>query len=277
MAPPRTKVRVPKKRRKVKIPAQPRGRPRLNVEEVLQGVELSESSPKKSLRNPRAQRQAWELTNAVTLAGLTLDAVSKRALQIHSVLRGVYMTTLISDIINTWLARATDYKQEIFRKGLPKSQRCIDVPERWLGYLKSIGATPEDFEFTAIPAEGYPDVGPELTEEKWGDNGMLAEPKPRRRRPDPDPEFVGEPAEELPPEDPLAPKPVVPPVEVDPVPIDERMAAYGGTGVRRFDAEEHNRVAPAIGRANSAQAFDLGEKPKPGAYDFGMPVIEEKQ
>lgn len=274
------KPRAPKKRRKVKVPSQPVGRPRLNIEEVLLGVELSAESPKKTGRNPRAQRQTWELINAKPLSGLTLDAVSKRALQIHSVLRGVYLTTLISDIINTWLARATDYKQEIYRKGLPRGARCIDVPERWLGYLKSIGATAEDFEFTAIPEDGYPDPDPKPPRrEKWRD-GKLVEP----RGPWVPTDLTAAPAGVVAPaaveveDDVPGPKPIVPPVEVEPVPLDERMAAYGGTGVRKFDAEEHNRVAPAVGRANSAQAFDLGERAKPGAYDFGIPPgLEEKE
>lgn len=68
-----------------------------------------------------------------------MDAVAHRTLKLHSLRRGVPFTQLLNDIIHSWLALATDYDQAIFRETLPPNTRAPRVPERFVGYIESLG------------------------------------------------------------------------------------------------------------------------------------------
>jgi len=88
------------------------------------------------------KRHPGETRAARYISSVRLDFVSAELLKLHAFQRRVHLTTLISDILNGWLDVATDYKQALFRECLPEGVTAASTPERFVGYLASLGFRP---------------------------------------------------------------------------------------------------------------------------------------
>jgi hypothetical protein len=71
-----------------------------------------------------------------------VDWATAEFLKIHALQRRVTVSCLVNDVLNMWLHLATDQRQAIFRETLPSGTRVPDVPERWVGYLATLGFAP---------------------------------------------------------------------------------------------------------------------------------------
>ena len=97
-------------------------------------------------------RASQEFQGHKFVSSLKLDAVTHTVLKLQAMRRDVPMATLISDIINEWLRLSTDYNQSLFREILPRGMKAARVPERWAGYLASLGFVESEPQAPAIPA-----------------------------------------------------------------------------------------------------------------------------
>ena len=107
---------------------------------------------------------------------LKLDVVTYECLRLHAWRRKVHIRTMIQDILCCWIALVTDYDQALWQEALPRGVRGGVAPERWAGYLASLGfetpsmraarpvarAVPEESSRYAVrPLHGvYPDIPP---------------------------------------------------------------------------------------------------------------------
>lgn len=87
------------------------------------------------------RRKSGELGNARFTSPLKLDQDTADVLMIHALQRRVSISILVADIVGGWLGLATDYDQAIFRDTLEPGRQAAAVPERWAGYLASLGFT----------------------------------------------------------------------------------------------------------------------------------------
>lgn len=87
----------------------------------------------------KRRRSDSEMGRVRYLSTLKLDIISAEALKIHAIQRRVSQAALIADILNCWIKIATDYNQALFRELLPPGARAAEAPERWQGYLASLG------------------------------------------------------------------------------------------------------------------------------------------
>jgi hypothetical protein len=92
--------------------------------------------------NKIVRRKPGENPDKAKLPPIDYDFNSKHILKMHALQRRVSLSALISDILNGWLELATDYDQAIFKETLPRGARAAGVPERWTGYLSSLGFAP---------------------------------------------------------------------------------------------------------------------------------------
>ena len=97
---------------------------------------LQEVSPTKIPRK-RAPGEAFQGTKYIS--GLKLDAVTHACLELHAFRRRVPLSWLIQDVLNLWIAASTDYNQAIFKETLPLGARAARTPERFPGYIESLG------------------------------------------------------------------------------------------------------------------------------------------
>jgi hypothetical protein len=68
-----------------------------------------------------------------------LTLASKAIFKLHALQRRVFMTTLVGDLLDCWMNAVTDYGDPFFSHVLPHGTRAEIVPERWAGYLASLG------------------------------------------------------------------------------------------------------------------------------------------
>lgn len=87
----------------------------------------------------RPPEEFFQGTKHVTL---NMDAVSHAALSIHARRRHIPFSWLVQDVLNLWLAAATDYDQGVFRDMLPPRARAARTPERFVGYIEGLGFAP---------------------------------------------------------------------------------------------------------------------------------------
>lgn len=84
-------------------------------------------------------RRASERSRARYESSVRWDIVLADVLEIHALQRRVKMSVLVEDILCGWATLATDFRQAIFRETLPAGARLPEVPERYAGYLASLG------------------------------------------------------------------------------------------------------------------------------------------
>jgi hypothetical protein len=112
----------------------------------------SESGVLSSYHNRRGDE---EYRGYRTMSSLKLDSITHAVLKLHAFRRNVPMTALISDVLNLWIAASTDYEQGLFREALPRNGRAAKVPERWPGYIDSLGfveaSQPDPIPVPSIP------------------------------------------------------------------------------------------------------------------------------
>jgi hypothetical protein len=222
--------------------------------EDLLGRQLTPEALERTKTKPKrvgGQRKEVEFTDSIYITKFRLNYTTYAMLKLHAMQRGIYTSTLIHDILTGWTHRATDFNQELFSKSLPPGAAIPDVPERWYGYLKSIGfdtrnITPDIADIPPPPAPPF-------------------EPLSRME----DPAFLPPPTEHV------EAAPVIPPepTPVDPgfehildktaanpnsklTPEQELGVALGGSGVKLFRSEEHRGSRP--GTASAAQRYALG-------------------
>lgn len=114
---------------------------------------LKEIYPGK-IRTVRTEQEFFQGTKAFSFK---IDAISHAVLDIQRRRRGVPLTWLIQDILNLWIAAATDYDQAIFRELLPPKARAARCPERYPGYIESLGFA----EAPQAPAAQAPEFPPQ--------------------------------------------------------------------------------------------------------------------
>ncbi len=95
---------------------------------------ISQAFPPTPKKRPKSEQYKGEKR-----ISLGLDAISHACLWIHAKRRGVPMTWLVQDILNLWLANTTDYSQGVYQDMLPKNARAARTPERFAGYISSLG------------------------------------------------------------------------------------------------------------------------------------------
>ncbi len=89
------------------------------------------------------RRSSAELRGTPTLLGsIPMTAVSVELLRVHAFLRRVSYSAFVSDLLNGWLSACTDFADPAVSHVTPKGMRAPDVPERWIGYLASLGFVP---------------------------------------------------------------------------------------------------------------------------------------
>lgn len=93
-------------------------------------------------KEPGGQRTSKEMQDSQLVSKFRLNYFTYAVLKLHAMQRAVYTNTLIADILTGWAQRATDFDQELFRRALDPTARIPDVPERWYGYLRSLGFDP---------------------------------------------------------------------------------------------------------------------------------------
>lgn len=184
------------------------------------------------------KRSAGETRAARFVSSLRLDFITSEVLKLHALQRRVHLSTLMCDILGVWAEQATDYHQAIFRECLPPGVRAAGVPERWVGYLASLGYRP-----------------------LYGTDAEKDAPKGEVL-----PTFLGKPVS------PEAPK--IEPVDVEPVQglVDPPLMARDSDTSNAYDAvaemeadqraeeakvEEAKRKAP-LGWGSAAQAYTMG-------------------
>lgn len=112
-------------------------------------------SPHLRIAKGVTRRRPHEMQAVRYMTSIKLDVISAEVLKLHAYQRHVAQSVLISDILNLWLGAATDYGQALFREMLPTGARAADVPERWAGYLASLGFAPSTMpQETPIPSVG---------------------------------------------------------------------------------------------------------------------------
>lgn len=121
------------------------------------GVKNREDSLKTYLKKARPKptgrgRAPEEFRGYRTMSSLKLDTVTHAVLKLHAFRRQVPMVALVSDILNLWIAASTDYEQKLFQEVLPKNARAAKVPERWPGYIASLGFVEEVPQADPIPS-----------------------------------------------------------------------------------------------------------------------------
>jgi hypothetical protein len=191
-------------------------------------------APKRRTAKPRASRIAHrtkrEYDECVNLSTIKLDSISHMLLKEHAVMRRhVAISTLVSDILNCWLSVVTDYENDVRIKAmLPPGRRAAAVPERYPGYLASLGYAPALQQADPLP------VPPVM-------NPPDPEPAPPAQQP-PLPlaahnELPAEPHQELPP-----------------------WYSAAGTGVGVFNPDVHASLTSGVrlGIGSAAQAYALG-------------------
>jgi len=90
---------------------------------------------------------------------IQLPRVLADAMNVHSrLLRRVSRARLVQDIVTCWVHTATDWKDPMFRQVVSERQRVPDTPERYPGYLVSIGFAPAVRVEAAISAKEIPSV-----------------------------------------------------------------------------------------------------------------------
>src|SRR5579863_6802405 len=118
----------------------------LSVEEVAKAAEfarqrIEQGRPTRS--GGKFHRLPGEMRAARYISSLRMDLISSEVLKLHAeIFRRVHLSVLISDVLNIWLEGATDYQHPLFRTALPPGVRHAAVPERYPGYLKSLGYVP---------------------------------------------------------------------------------------------------------------------------------------
>jgi len=212
-----------------------------------------------SITRRMAIRSHEELREPVYFQFL-FDAVSMELVKIHATMRRVKPTVLFSDIMNVWLAGATDYSQALIREMLPPGVRAAPVPERYAGYRKSLGAAPVYEE--QLPPDPPPPTPPR---EPFADltprHGIAPPPDARVEPPDAPPQPPVPAPSEVAAETPATQEQLTKMVEIPANPEVEWSPEAAGPGVRRFDPEKHAREAGAPGHGNAAQAKSMGFDP----------------
>lgn len=230
------------------------------AEEMLEQVAKDISTAHKSGGRTAGQRKPREFENVQYITKFKLNKDVYKILKLHALQRGVFGATIISDIITGWVERATDFEQQLFKQALPPGTRIPDIPERWYGYLRSLGFDPRHQPPT------YED-GPKY----MGETVNAPEPQPNTLPPTVSPAFIAPPSV-----DPAtAPLPVGPmdpgldtyehinplaPTAIEPL-LDDQ-AAIGmsiSTGAKRFNPADHAHTTPGAG--NAAQRYTLGMPP----------------
>lgn len=94
----------------------------------------------------------------VVTFSVRLPRVIAEALIFHSqVLRRTSRSQLVADILTCWVHVGTDWKSEMFRRLVTERTRLPDTPERYPGYLLSIGFAPAvRLDGQAVPASEIP-------------------------------------------------------------------------------------------------------------------------
>jgi len=221
----------------------------VNVRAPMTMKEAKDTLKGGSQQRRRMIRSNEELREPVWFQ-LRVDATSHELLRIHALMRRVRPTTLYSDILNAWLANSTDYSQALVREMLPRGARAAVVPERWVGYLASLGYAPPLEE--QLPPDP-PDIPEGFTPRRHDDLSV----KP----PEPPDDLPVEP----PPVEPQAPAPAPSEVKAEatqPDPLWDPRAH----GAKPFDPEEYAREAGIIGHGSGAANVSAGLGPD------GMPL-----
>jgi hypothetical protein len=132
---------MPKKRESAKpVTADVRKRRRLHPFKTQEPVGAGPKKKRIYRRKPEEMRAVRYMTN------ILMDGISLEVLKVHALTRRVPQSTLVSDLINLWLMVATDYGSPLVREFLPERVRAADVPERWPGYIASLGYMPHKYE-----------------------------------------------------------------------------------------------------------------------------------
>lgn len=227
-------------------------------------------SPNLKVAKGAIRRRPHEVQATRYISSLKLDLISAEILKLHAYQRRVAMTVLISDILNLWIAVATDYNQALFREMLPSGARAAAVPERWAGYLASLGFAPSMLQ-DSVPTTDLP-----------------AAPVDGQTAP--------EPSHPLPPAAPsLSPQrgPGRPPLDgSNPPPEDERPAAIDLTMPQPMQGSVPPAVAPqvqhvrppdsepvappSVGWGNAAQMIDLGYHPSLQSPDAPLDARKDR-
>jgi hypothetical protein len=216
-----------------------------------------------SAPNSRRVKRRNEVRNALWLPQMRMDADTAEILTLAALQRRVSRTVLISDILSLWVSTCVDTRQALFVEALGPVVRPAPVPERWAGYLASLGfmepeeeqIPPDDpyaYEETPSsqpPAHEYPASVPAYVP-RASDPPIHPSPWAQATAPPPAP-----PDAPAPPPGSVRTPPPLPPAEV------RAIVQLGGPSVGRFDPEEYNRVARAPGQGNAAQAVELGFDP----------------
>ena len=211
---------------------------------------------------------------------IRFDAVSMELIRIHAMMRRVKPTVLVSDILNCWLANSTDYSQAVVGEMLPRGARAAVVPERWSGYLASLGYAP------ALEEQLPPDP-PEIPEGLRPRLHADLTPKRNVEPPDDTPLPDPEPVEPLTPAAPSEVRDEQPDpglsteeamrrmnLETNPQPQPDGeipslewnpLVEYGS---RPFDPEEYAREAAPLGHGSAAQNITMGKRLGPDGRTY---------
>jgi hypothetical protein len=186
---------------------------------------ISAAFPPTPKKRPKSEQYKGEKR-----ISLGLDAISHACLWIHAKRRGVPMTWLVQDILNLWLANTTDYSQGVYQDMLPKNARAARTPERFAGYISSLG-------FQDEPQSQAPIQPPPL----------------------PTAETSGVPFINNAPQVPLPQRSLLDMLQPYRHPLTQGPASYAHPGpslpqgAGLFSPDEHNRIAPNPGHGSAAQ------------------------
>lgn len=97
---------------------------------------IKEAVPQRIQRHKPATEQYQGIRN---ISNLKLDTIAHAILKIHAQRRGIPLAWLIQDVLNEWITASTDYRQAIWQDILPRNARAPKTPERFAGYLDSLG------------------------------------------------------------------------------------------------------------------------------------------
>jgi|HubBroStandDraft_2_1064218.scaffolds.fasta_scaffold14758_12 hypothetical protein len=104
-----------------------------------------------------------DVSNQTVAFTMRIPQVMADALTIHSrLLRRVSRQVLLEDIVTCWLHTATDWKDPIFSRMVTERTIVPDTPERYPGYLTSIGFAPAVRVAAAIDAKEIPSTPREI-------------------------------------------------------------------------------------------------------------------
>jgi hypothetical protein len=116
--------------------------------------------PKKPLVD---KSRVADVSNQTVAFTMRVPQVLADALTIHSrLLRRVSRQVLLEDIITCWLHTATDWKDPIFSRMITERTLVPDTPERYPGYLTSIGFAPAIRVAASISAKEIPSTPKEI-------------------------------------------------------------------------------------------------------------------